>query len=199
MRRLMGVLSSVAVVSVAGSAQASTSTVVHVSQPLYWVQGTGTTGAGTPIDGVLSQRVDGAQMDVVADSGGASMTVVTNGLVPSRAYTMWFTFFNHPEECVHSPAPGLRCGLLDLFNAAADGSLVYGDGLVATGSGDRFEGHRPVGEAPEGDPAEMIALGTGVLTNPLGAEYQVTLRGHGPWDPDTYGDAQIRTLERRLP
>jgi len=80
------------------------------------------------------------------------------------------------------------------MNPATDGSLVFGDGAVASETGvATFEGFRPVGEMPVGE--EQIAYGTGVLTNPLGAEYQATLRSHGPYDPDTYGDEQLITLD----
>ncbi|MGI8792408.1 MAG: hypothetical protein ACR2H3_04430 [Acidimicrobiales bacterium] len=92
------------------------------------------------------------------------------------------------------PSPDRQCGLLDLLNPATDASLVFGDGAVADAEGNAtFRGYRPAYEAPVGE--EQIAYGTGVLTNPLGAEYQATLRGHGPYDPDTYGDAQITTLD----
>lgn len=69
------------------------------------------------------------------------MTVVTNGLLPGNAYTLWFTFFNHPELCLFPPAlpdTTLRCGPPDLFNPLAEGALVYGDGLVADGKRDLF-------------------------------------------------------------
>jgi hypothetical protein len=122
------------------------------------------------------------------------MKVVTTGLEPGHAYTLWFTFFNHPEFCVHSPGPGLRCGFADLLNPLVDGSVVYGGGLVATRRHRQLlHGYRPVGEPPAGDPKEKIALGDGVLKNPIGAEYQSVVRNHGPADPN-YMPAQVETL-----
>jgi hypothetical protein len=140
--------------------------------------------------------IEGASQTTVATSEGTSMVVTTNGLRAGHAYTLWFTFFNHPEMCTSvPPAPGgeLRCGVADVLNPATDASLVFGDGLIATGSNDTFEGYRPVDHFPEGD--EQIAYGSGVLTNPLGAEYQATLRDHGIASEDPVErEEQITTL-----
>jgi hypothetical protein len=137
--------------------------------------------------------VTGSHQSTHARPNGAHMVVHTTGLRPFHAYTLWFTFFNHPEHCQHAPSEDRRCGLLDLFNEMTDGSLVFGDGAVADAWGNAtFEGYRPVGEVPVGE--EQIAHGTGILTNPLGAEYQATLRSHGIYDPAAYGDEQITTL-----
>ncbi|HEX9711506.1 MAG TPA: hypothetical protein VGB52_03005 [Actinomycetota bacterium] len=140
--------------------------------------------------------IEGSSQATVATAEGTSMVVTTSGLRPGHAYTLWFTFFNHPEYCTSiPPVPGgeLRCGMTDLLNPLTDGSLVFGDGLVATGIDDTFEGYRPIDDFPEGD--EQIAYGTGVLTNPLGAEYQATLRDHGLASEDPQElEAQLTTL-----
>ena len=138
--------------------------------------------------------VDGSFQMTHAWPHGARMVVHTTGLQPGHAYTLWYTFFNHPDRCHFPPSDDRRCGVVDLLNPMADASLVFGDGAVANLDGvATFEGYRPVGVEPVGD--EQIAHGSGVLTNPLGAEYQATLRSHGPYDPDTYGDAQLTTLD----
>jgi hypothetical protein len=158
---------------------------VETTVSIRWVYGS---RHGTP--------VEGSSQTTVATAEGASMVVTTNELRPGHAYTLWFTFFNHPEYCTSlPPVPGgeLRCSVADVFNPATDASLVFGDGLIATGSNDTFEAYRPLDEVPEGD--EQIAHGTGVLTNPSGAEYQATLRDHGLASEDPQErEEQITTL-----
>lgn len=77
---------------------------------------------------------------------------------------------------------------------------VVTDGLVAAsqlpGTADEVLGYvqwrlesnaSPVpGVAPE-----QIAGGSGLLTNPLGAEYHAVLFDHGPYDPERYGDDRL--------
>lgn len=151
--------------------------------PIRWVHGLR-----------AKEKIEGGYLRTNATKNGATMQVHTQGLEPNGTYTLWFVFFNHPEYCTDPPAYSegvLRCGIADLFNDKADGSFVYGDGLVASGDWDHFSGYRPVDEYPDG--FEQIAWGSGILTNPLGAEYQATLRYHGPKDPDYMPD-QIETL-----
>lgn len=174
------------------------------SAPMRWSMGAGTDA------GLL---VEHGQMRTWATAKGVRMSVVTDGLVPGHSYTHWVVFFNHPEHCVSGSVDGFRCGALDYYaNPAADASAVYGSGIAsATGTNDRFHGFVPASRLPAspeetieyarwrvrnghspvaGITEAQIAGGTGLLTNPLGAEYHAVLDDHGPYDPDRYGDDQ---------
>jgi hypothetical protein len=124
--------------------------------------------------------VPGSSQSAGASVDGVSMRVVTTGLNVDGAYTLWVAYFNHPEYCVDQRVPELRCGPADFANPLADLSVVYGDGLVSAGQTDTFEAFVPAGVAPQGE--EQVAMGSGVLTNPTGAEYQAVVRWHGPYD-----------------
>jgi len=190
----------VAVMLLAPPAQA----VERSSAPMRWSMGAGTE-AGT--------LVEHGEMRALATAKGVRMSVVTDGLVPGHAYTHWVVFFNHPENCVEGSVDGYRCGMADFFvNPAADGSAVYGSGLAsATGTDDRFRAFVPASQMPAtldefvvyaqwrmenttspiaGLSEEKIAGGSGLLVNPLGAEYQTVIIDHGPYDPERYGDDQ---------
>lgn len=174
------------------------------SAPMRWSMGAGTEA------GLL---VEHGQMRTRATVRGVRMSVVTDGLVPGHAYTHWVMFFNHPEHCVSGTVDGFRCGAPDYFaNPAADASAVYGSGIAsATGTDDHFRafvGVSPMPDSPEellayahwrtsnsaspvaGLTEEQIAGGTGLLTDPLGAEYHAVLFDHGPYDPERYGEDQ---------
>lgn len=131
-----------------------------------------------------------------ASANGVHMIVETDDL-RLEAYTMWLGFFNNPENCTAESTltDGLRCGAVDLYASAVSGdaanvgaNFVYGDGLVATGTKDRFEVCWPANV----DDSREKALGNGILTNPLGAEYQTALRFHGPED-ERYMPRQVET------
>lgn len=178
--------------------------VERTSAPMRW-----SVGAGTEV-GLL---VEHGQMRTLATTKGVRMSVVTDGLVPGHAYTHWVVFFNHPEYCVSGTVDGFRCGAPDWFaNPAADASAVYGSGLAsATGTNDRFRAFVGASRMPAsaeellayaqwrvgnssspvaGVAEEKVAGGSGLLVNPLGAEYHTVLIDHGPYDPERYGEDQ---------
>lgn len=186
----LGTIAGLAAAALASSGGAAVAAQEPVTKtvPMRWV---GEARAPTPL--TPAREVEGSSQTTIATADGAAMQVVTTGLEPGHAYTLWFVFFNRPEYCVDMPTPELNCGLADLFNPLADGSVVYGSGLVASGATETFDAYRPVGEAPAGDPEEKMAWGGGVLTNPRGAEYQSIVRNHGPADPD-YMPEQLETF-----
>lgn len=172
--------------------------------PIRWAAGGGDRAGSLAGDG---------RMVAVASLDGVAVDVVADGLTPGHSYTLWVNYFNHPEACVGPGFDGYACGIVDLFaNPAAGASSVLAGGLTsATGVDDRLPGWVPTGAMPTG-PAEVadyllwrltsnqspipgisdetVAMGTAVLVNPLGAEYQIVLWDHGPYDPERYGDAQ---------
>lgn len=179
---------------------------VQKNVPMRWVE---PARAGEPVTG-------SSQITTACDDG-ATMVVTTHALIPGDTYTMWFGFFDHPEECKFpprtpaNPDPKLRCGFFDLFNSAADPNMRYGGGLVATGTNDVFQTYVAAGAPPHGEfhcgfgvdgtlcSGNQIGWAlkdddVAVLTNPRGAEYQAVLKNHGPEDP-AYTPEQTTTVE----
>ena len=103
---------------------------------------------------------------------GVAADLATTGLEPGSAYTMWWVVFNHPEHCVNG------CDSSDVDDVpAVDGTILWADGGVVGDSGEHtFAGFLAV----DSDPIVDVRKGTGVLTNPLGAEIHLVIRNHGP-------------------
>ena len=148
----------------------------------------------TGIERYREQVAPDAFHTTVADPNGVKAYSQTSGLTPGHAYTMWLVFWNHPERCVGmAPEPDLnphfRCGEPNLFPGLMMGedgpdlSAVYVDGGVAPANGKlRFSGYIRKG-VKLSNPGQT-AMGSGVLTNPLGAEYQVSIRTHYEYTGD---------------
>jgi hypothetical protein len=172
--------------------------------PIRWAAGGGDRAGSLAGDG---------RMVAVAGLDGVAVDVVADGLTPGHSYTLWVNYYNHPDVCLGPGFDGYACGIVDLFaNPAAGASSVLAGGLAsATGVDDQVSGRVPAGTVPTrpGDLAdyllwrltnnqspiagisdETVAMGTGLLVNPLGAEYQIVLWDHGPHDPERFGDAQ---------
>ncbi len=132
--------------------------------------------------------VAGASSTLVRDAEGITATIITSGLEPGAAYTVWLVIFNNPENCVNATAPP-RCGSADTTPAgrgATGSSVVYGTGQVIRANGiGRFAAHLATGDK------SGALFGPGLL-NPAGAEVHLIVRSHGqPIEGKV--DAQITT------
>ena len=128
--------------------------------------------------------IEGASAHVVRTPNGVNYRVSTNSLMPGHAYTLWVVIFNEPDRC---DTPGM-CAPFDLFNADAKPDMVYGAGVVAGGSGmATLAGRTRVGDVSGSAqaPAGLFSYG---LTNPLGAEFHMVVRDHGPVIPEFMPD-----------
>jgi hypothetical protein len=110
------------------------------------------------------------------NAAGLSANLSATGLPAGQAVTLWFIFFNHPENCLTNP-----CSLPDdLFTPGVDGDFHLASGHV-TGSGGvtGFGGALNVGDVSRSGRAELGA-GAVPLTNQYGAEVVMALHSHGP-------------------
>ena len=160
--------------------------------------------------------VEGGHATISPSRQGVAVTVDTVGLLPGHSYTMWVEFFNHPELCVMPLGDEYRCGALDFANPAVGAAARYGTGVASVGEDgtQHLEAFIPADTLPTtvpdllaytafrlqtGSPIDLpndekhLSSGTALLTNPLGAEYQVMILDHGPYDPGRFGDAQWTT------
>ena len=209
MRKVIGkaLFVALAMVTTVAATPAEATESARSEAQLRWARGGGTTAG---------EVVAGGTMTTETTLGQMHMFVETDGLNQNHSYTLWIMFFNHPEHCIAPESTEFRCGGLDLFaNPLADGSAVYGAGIAeAQGEDDVFFAGRSAQTLPT-DPRqlvrylmsrvedsvspvksplkEQVIVGTGLLTNLMGAEYQAVLLDHGPYDPARFGDAQWTT------
>lgn len=207
--RRAGVLvgAALAVAALSPTAGAVPEPETRSNHPVRWSRGGGAE-AGHLIEGASFRT--GATLD------GVDVWVKTPGLREGHSYTLWVFWANNPQHCVQSPGDGFLCGAVDAFaNPAADVSGVWAGGIAsANGEMDHVHAFVAASEYPHDPEAatayaewrarnqwakvpgvfdEGVSGGTGVLADPLGAEYQFVLMDHGPYRPDLYGEAQWTT------
>lgn len=121
--------------------------------------------------------VAGSSSTLVRNSNGVYMTLLTSGLTPGDAVTIWWVIFNNPTACSHGMF-GLRCGHGDFSNPAVHASAMYAAGHVigSDGVGDYGAG-LSVGEL-----TMVVLFGPG-LTSPMGADIHLVVHDHGPVNP----------------
>jgi hypothetical protein len=114
---------------------------------------------------------------LVRNGAGISASYHVSGLPAGQAMTLWFIFFNNPENCATSP-----CSIPeDVFNPAANADFYFAGGHVTGGSGNgNFGGHLNVGDMSRSGKAETGMAPAVPLTNPYGAEVVLALHSHGP-------------------
>lgn len=141
-------------------------------------------------DGMRDGEVEGSEATVSQSEDGIEYSVMTSGLTPGNAYTLWVMAFNNPATCSDPNAPpGFRCGGADMENADAGFALMWGGaGAFAEGESATFEGRRAKGDM------SGVELDTPGLTNPAEAEIHFRVRDHGPRQPGLE-DEQITTLQ----
>ncbi len=143
--------------------------------------------------------VFGGVSEVVRTPGGVSVKLQSTDMEPG-AWTLWWTFYNHPEKCQNpqfDPAGNQlsRCSNADKPTPGVGRSGGWGGSAVVDASGEgSFSGSRMVGVKTYG--GDMTS-GLGdldkccpLLTNPMGAEVHIKMRYHGPVVPHLR-DAQL--------
>jgi hypothetical protein len=120
--------------------------------------------------------IDGASASIVRTMNGVNLRVETHSLMPGHAYTLWVVIFNEPGQCLTAPA---TCTPNDLFNPAAKPDMLYGAGVIASGSGSAtLAGRTRVGDVSGSVQAPVGLLSNG-LVDPYGAEIHVVVHHHG--------------------
>lgn len=122
------------------------------------------------------------------DQAGVSGRLVSGGLTPGDAVTLWIVVFNTPEGCATTP-----CTMPDdVFNPDANADFHWADGAVVEPNGmAAFDGRLNVGDV-SGSGKTETGMGTAVpLLDPAGAEVRLTLHSHGP---AASGDALVAQL-----
>lgn len=129
--------------------------------------------------------IDGASASIVRTANGVNLRVNTNSLVPRHAYTLWVVIFNEPGACLTAPA---TCTPDDLFNADAKPDMLYGAGVIASGSGSAtLAGRTEVGDVSGSVQAPVGLLSNGLI-DPYGAEIHLVVHDHGQMIPEFMPD-----------
>jgi hypothetical protein len=129
--------------------------------------------------------IDGASASIVRTKNGVNFAVHTNSLMPGHAYTLWVVIFNEPGQCLTAPG---TCTPNDLFNPAAKPDMLYGAGVIASGSGSAtLAGRIQVGDVSGSVQAPVGLLSNGLI-DPYGAEIHVVVHDHGPAIPQFLPD-----------
>jgi hypothetical protein len=124
--------------------------------------------------------IDGASASLVRTKNGVNFRVDTRSLVPGHAYTLWVVIFNDPGECLTAPG---TCTPSDLFHPAAKPDMLYGAGVIASGSGSAtLAGRTRVGDVSGSVQAPVGLLSNGLI-DPYGAEFHLVVHHHGPVIP----------------
>lgn len=136
-----------------------------------------------------SQIINAVTGDVLGEStlyrqaNGVFVDYEVSGLEPNYAYTLWWTVWNKPGECIE---PGL-CGLDDFANAVevevelmnASGGIINEDGTAT------FTAFLDINDNSESINESIFGLPTfGGLQNALEAQVTMVLRSHGPVVPE---------------
>lgn len=113
---------------------------------------------------------EGSVSWIVRNDGGIAVRIVTSGLDPESAYTVWAVLFNYPEFCQTTP-----CTSADQPQNGGDpkveSATVFADGFLVSDDG--------VGVIDSG-----LAVGEALL-EPFGAEVHLIVKSHGPADLET--------------
>jgi len=126
--------------------------------------------------------VTGSSSTLVRNNNGVYMTLLTSGLTPGDAVTIWWVIFNNPAACSHGMF-GLRCGHGDFSNPAVQASVMYAAGHVVDSNGIAgFGAGLSIGEL-----TRVVLFGPG-LTNSLGADVHLVVHDHGPTEPSLMPD-----------
>ena len=110
---------------------------------------------------------------------GVLAVVKSEDLEPGTAVTLWWVFFNVPENCEG------ECDAGDLVNVAVKADMMGGEGHVIDGSGKAvFTSHRKLNDV-EGTLAPTLWNRAGVgIEDASKAVVHLVLRTHGPLIPE---------------
>lgn len=136
----------------------------------------------SPVIGFTDQAVVPATGTIlVRNRNNVFATMHTVGLTPGTAVSLWWVFFNNPQNCATQP-----CKPSDLANPAVQGSIASAGGKVIGADGTAtFGAFRTVGDLTGVFPNMGTAQG---LLDALRAEIHLVARSHGPAsaDPATF-------------
>ena len=133
------------------------------------------------------EEIEGSEATISSTKEGVEFSVKTSKLTPGNAYTVWIMAFNNPDACGGTNAPpGHRCGPDDMGNPDAGFSLMFGEGKLADGDTETFQGKRTTGDS------SGVEVGTG-LGDSEKAEIHLRVRDHGPVQAGVEND-QITTI-----
>lgn len=109
---------------------------------------------------------------------GLLTVVKSDNIEPGTAATLWWVFFNAPENCVEG------CNSADFTNAAVKADAMYADGQLIDNSGKTvFTSHRKLNEL-EGSAASFIWGGSAIgIKTADKVEAHLVVRTHGPVIP----------------
>ncbi|MFK7847360.1 MAG: hypothetical protein AB8G77_18860 [Rhodothermales bacterium] len=164
-----------------GPEVASSSSAAGTSQSteLFVFQPAGDVGGGVLVPGTEFPPVNGSESVLKRKADKIQYSIKTTGL-PEGAYTNWIVTINEPENCASSP-----CSDVDIFGnpEGIDATIfwVAGNTVGSNGKGN-FRATIRVGELPDGD--DQIALPGSGLLNPMGGEFHLIVKYHGPTSPD---------------
>ena len=115
--------------------------------------------------------------------GALFVNCEVGGLEPGYAYTLWWTIWNKPENCI---VPG-ECGLPDFANAmAVEVELLNATGGIITEAGTvEFSAYLQESENSKSINEDIFGLPTfGGLQDAVEAQVTLVLRSHGPAVPE---------------
>jgi hypothetical protein len=129
---------------------------------------------------------------LVRTPNGLSAVVHTSELLANQAVTLWFIFFNSPEECT---VPG-ECDVpLDLGRIGVDADFHAGGGVVTGASGQAtFAGRLQVGDVSGSGLLELDLAPPIALEDPYSAYVVLALHSHGPRQTGQILRSQISTF-----
>ncbi|WP_341861206.1 hypothetical protein [Gymnodinialimonas sp. 57CJ19] len=146
----------------------SAQAVVADTLPMSW----------TPPSGMTPGPIEGTEAILVTGPEGAAMQIVTEGIAPGHAITVWFVAVQNPHLCQSNPCTPMEAMGMPEMNAVA----VNGGGTVVPEDGEiRVSAFLPAGEVP----TNMFETR---FTEPEMSEYHLVVHDHGPLAPDLASD-----------
>jgi hypothetical protein len=139
----------------------------------------GDVGGGVLEAGLLFPPTKEGTSKLVRTADFVEYTINTTGL-PTGAYTVWMVVINDPENCNTSP-----CTVDDVFlhTAEVDGSVFWTAGALVGASGHGYFSARVQNGYFPTDADQIAWPGSG-LQDPLGAEFHLIVKYHGPASSD---------------
>lgn len=143
-------------------------TVAAGNLPLSW----------TPPSGMTPGPIAGTNATLSTGPEGASMQIMTQGITPGHAITIWFVALQNPHLCKSNPCTPMEAMGMPEMNTVA----VNGGGTVVPKDGQiRMSAFLPVGNVSNN-------LYETRFTQPEMAEYHLVVHDHGPLIPKLASD-----------
>lgn len=132
----------------------------------------------TPTSGMTPGPIEGSNAMLVTGPDGSSMQIVTQGITPGHAVTVWFVALQNPHLCVSNPCTPMEAMGMPEMNTVA----VNGGGVVVPEDGQiKISAFLPVGDVSNN-------LYETRFTAPETAEYHLVVHDHGPFIPEFASD-----------